>query len=75
MLCEACNGCSVYFLASLVEILLVKTVLAGFHLKLSMPVILKADLNCNRFGRRPQRFVARPLNFTFTLGRCGRFES
>ena len=37
-ICEACNGRSFYFLASLIENLLAKTVFANYYLKLSMPL-------------------------------------
>ena len=42
--CEACNGCSFYFLASLIKNLLVETVVSSYYLKLSLPMFLKCFL-------------------------------
>ena len=42
--CEACNGCSFYFLASLIKNLLVKTTFASYYLKLSLRLFLKCFL-------------------------------
>ena len=39
--CEACNGCSFYFLAGLIKNLLVKAVFASYYLELSLPMFLK----------------------------------
>ena len=41
---KACNGCSFYFLASLIKHFQAKTVIAGNHLKLSQPMLLKCFL-------------------------------
>ena len=48
--CEACNGCSFYFLASLVKNILVKTVLASYYLKLSLHMFLKCFLAFANFS-------------------------
>ena len=47
--CEACNGCSFYFLASLIENLQVKTVFASYYLKLSLSMLLKCFLIFAKF--------------------------
>ena len=43
-LCEACNGCVFYFLASLIKNLLVKAVFASYSLTLSLPMFRKCFL-------------------------------
>ena len=43
-LCEACNGCSFNFLASLVKNVPVKTVFASYYWKLSLLMFLKCFL-------------------------------
>ena len=47
--CEACYGCSFYFLASLIKILQVKTVFASYNLKHSLPMFLKCFLIVAQF--------------------------
>ena len=48
--CEACNGCSFYFLASVIKNLLVKTVFPHYYLKLSLPMFLKLFLILPNFS-------------------------
>ena len=49
--CEAFNGFSFYFLASLIKNLLVKTVFVGHYLKLSLPIVFKFFLVLPSFNR------------------------
>ena len=47
--CEACNGCSFYFIASLIKNMLVKTVFESYNLKLSLLMFLICFLILAKF--------------------------